>query len=476
VYRVDSLYPALRPEDFLLFEGNRKQSAETQLQQFRDTGLGLALIVALDASGSMKGRPLAAIQKGLLHLVERKRQQDKVAVLSFADDNRWEAKWDASDNDLKNSFQNLRGRGHLTRLYDAMEFAIDEFARASSERAGFPLRRCILVVSDGHDEGSRATLGQLQAKIKASRVRLDSVGLANTTLWFGSLRQVSQAAFGEFRAARSPDGLEAILGSGIDGLLDMPVVKFKDEKLTADGQTHELAVEYTPSATRDAFQVKFPKAVLFTTKLWYEAAAAAGAVIILLAAWFIFAAKRKKPSTRPIEPMKAEAVAPAPAERPTKPSGTVNRPATITESNPTFTNLTSGLEPVIQYAQATNSGVAAKPARQPTTLAPQEQTRASKVELLAISGPYAGQGFEIKVQEFWIGSASNNHLCLSADPSVSGNHACIRTEQPFFRLFDNGSLNKTWVNGRAIDEEAALIRLGDHIQIGQSEFRIEARA
>jgi pSer/pThr/pTyr-binding forkhead associated (FHA) protein len=76
--------------------------------------------------------------------------------------------------------------------------------------------------------------------------------------------------------------------------------------------------------------------------------------------------------------------------------------------------------------------------------------------------------------EFWIGSAANNHLCLSADDGISGNHACIRTEQSFRRLYDNGSLNNTWLNGRAIGQEVALLQPGDRLRLGASDFLLEA--
>ncbi len=81
--------------------------------------------------------------------------------------------------------------------------------------------------------------------------------------------------------------------------------------------------------------------------------------------------------------------------------------------------------------------------------------------------------FPITEQEFWIGSAANNHLCMPADEGVSGNHACIRTEPPFRRLYDNGSLNNTWVNGRALGQEVAVIQPGDRIRLGASDFLLE---
>jgi pSer/pThr/pTyr-binding forkhead associated (FHA) protein len=108
-----------------------------------------------------------------------------------------------------------------------------------------------------------------------------------------------------------------------------------------------------------------------------------------------------------------------------------------------------------------------KPARAGTVMAP---STAETMGLTALAGPLAGQTFELNVTDFWIGSAANNHLCLSADPAVSGNHACVRTEGAFRRIYDNGSLNNTWVNGKPVGTSAVLLHTGDRITIGQSEF------
>ena len=131
--------------------------------------------------------------------------------------------------------------------------------------------------------------------------------------------------------------------------------------------------------------------------------------------------------------------------------------------------------PVISYADAVlQPKTVAKPARVPTELAPHPARLAAKVGLIAIAGPYAGQTFPVDEQEFWIGSAANNHLRLPADESVSGNHVCIRTEQQFYRVYDNESLNNTWLNGRAVGKEIALIKPGDRLRVGASEFLVKA--
>ena len=57
--RTPNGWPALNAQDFLLWEDGARTASGDRIVKFRDSDLGLALIVALDASGSMNGRPMA---------------------------------------------------------------------------------------------------------------------------------------------------------------------------------------------------------------------------------------------------------------------------------------------------------------------------------------------------------------------------------------------------------------------------------
>jgi pSer/pThr/pTyr-binding forkhead associated (FHA) protein len=157
------------------------------------------------------------------------------------------------------------------------------------------------------------------------------------------------------------------------------------------------------------------------------------------------------------------------------PAATHYRPETVAETSPgrppapTAPRAATVLEP-----RPRESAKPQNVSRPATLLAPQNPGQTAGSTLAVASGPYAGQRFAISSNEFWIGSGPNNHLCLSADSAVSGNHACIRREEGFLRLYDNGSLNNTIVNGRAIGREVVLLRVGDRIRIGQSELNLES--
>jgi Mg-chelatase subunit ChlD len=76
--------------DLKLFEGDTELGSGESVRSFAEAGYGVKTILALDASGSMNGAPLAAIHSSIAKFVNQARPQDQVEVLTIADDTRVE--------------------------------------------------------------------------------------------------------------------------------------------------------------------------------------------------------------------------------------------------------------------------------------------------------------------------------------------------------------------------------------------------
>jgi transcriptional regulator with GAF, ATPase, and Fis domain len=87
--------------------------------------------------------------------------------------------------------------------------------------------------------------------------------------------------------------------------------------------------------------------------------------------------------------------------------------------------------------------------------------------LQAIAGPLSGEIFPLAKEEFSIGRASSNRLCLS-DGKVSRTHCLIMQEGAEFKIKDLGSQNGTYVNAVPVAEQP--LADGDQIRIGESHF------
>jgi hypothetical protein len=246
----------------------------------------------------------------------------------------------------------------------------------------------------------------------------------------------------------TPQGLTELLEVGLDHVLDAPVVEFDESGLSADGSMQRISVQHVPTMWQDEALVVVPNWLsLVRPTTWI---AGATGVVFVFGAIVVVARSRRRGRVAP--PPVAAAAVPAP------PAPQVHRPSTVPEGPRRSATV---VEP---------TPVSTVQARQATMLAPSSATEPAVIELVAVAGPYTGQRFQMNANEFWIGSSPNNHLCLGQDSAVSGNHACIRREERFYRVFDNGSLNGTYVNGRLIGPEPTLVRSGDRIRIGQSDF------
>jgi FHA domain len=92
--------------------------------------------------------------------------------------------------------------------------------------------------------------------------------------------------------------------------------------------------------------------------------------------------------------------------------------------------------------------------------------------LVGVGGPVRGQRFSIDKPHYRMGRSSNNDLRISADDSVSGDHACLRYEKGGLFLSDQGSLNGTYLNEQRITGAPLMVRHGDRIRLGESIFEI----
>jgi FHA domain len=92
--------------------------------------------------------------------------------------------------------------------------------------------------------------------------------------------------------------------------------------------------------------------------------------------------------------------------------------------------------------------------------------------LVGVGGPVRGQRFSIDKPHYRMGRSSNNDLRISADNSVSGDHANLRYEKGGLFLSDQGSLNGTFLNEQRITGTPVMVRHGDRIRLGESVFEV----
>ncbi|HEY1807303.1 MAG TPA: FHA domain-containing protein [Acidobacteriaceae bacterium] len=442
----------------------------TSVQSLGSTNYGVAVIVCLDVSGSMKGAPLDAVRAGLAQYVSQAGPRDKMAVQTIADDARWDTDFGDPPDKVRAALRGLSTRGSLTRLWDGLLIAIDHLPAT-------PLSHRLVVISDGHDEGSVHTLDQVITAAHEHSLVIDSIGVTRSSpIYLRNLAALAAQTGGTFRQARNTAELEHLVGGGITEAKSTPVVTFRPDQPAADGRTHHFLVTWLHDGLQSKAELSgaIPAAPTAPRSRWVWIAGIALAAI--LAILIAVSVGRKKRSTPPPIPVPVAAPTPgvmaaAPAPAPARPVGLTNVEASPRRPDALEMPRSSG-------TKAPSQTVAPPPRRVQRTqmlfrFSP--PTPGHPITWLACEeGLAPGQQFPVDQIEYWIGAADNNHLRIADDPTVSGNHACLVLDHEVLGIHDHHSTNGTRVNDELVGETRRLLRPGDRIRIGRSTFRVQA--
>jgi hypothetical protein len=441
----------------------------SKVERFGESGHGVAADFAIDVSGSMRGGPLNAIKAGLTHFADKAGKNDRVSIQTLADDTRTDVKWEDPSDKLRPALQALAARGRLTRLWDGLLDALGKFPDK-------PATRRLIVISDGHDEGSQHSEQEVIKKALELQIPIDAIGVTRSNpIYLQSLQQLATSTGGHFRSAATEQQLEQFVGSGIERIKSLPLAEFEAKDIKGDGNSHNFLVAWKPAGKEIPwrFSATLPKVEEFWESPWLWIGALAAAALLLVI--FLLTQKKKPlpvmPAPSPMAPRPSPAApAPTPAPQPTfKPNAPrpfvppvspqqTPQPAAQASPEPAPTPAPNQRPPVIKARTQISHSFPPPSPQSPTAW------------LLCEDGFAKGSQFPIHSVEFWIGSLNNNSLCIPGDPTVSGNHACIVFEHGILGIFDHNSTNGTRVNNQTVLDTRQLLRPGDRIRIGRSTF------
>jgi Ca-activated chloride channel family protein len=154
----------LRREQFEVYEDKVLQ----QIEFFREADAPASIAVVFDVSGSMEGK-LARAREALKSFVETSHPQDEYFLIAFNE--RATLRAAAADgDDLVRIMQNLTPSGG-TALYDAVFLGLDTLKQARHAK------HALVVITDGADNRSRYSFGELRRYVRESDTQIYCVGI-----------------------------------------------------------------------------------------------------------------------------------------------------------------------------------------------------------------------------------------------------------------------------------------------------------
>lgn len=410
--------------------------AVRQIQPFGQTGEGVAYIFLVDVSLSVKPEQFAKIRAALASWTEALTDADRMALLGFGDSVAPIIDFTADKAKLKQAISLLQPHAKQTTLHQGLIQA-EQWGRRAD--AGLPLRRAIVLLSDGLDDMSGGpSQEEVLAQMAIDRTPLYAMGLAVPKS--GGAQEAGSKALGLF--ARSSGGdyvgvgkqaLAAVYANLRQRIRQVAVVSLDCGNCLADGRVQRLQITLQDSglALSDGLDVRtlpplpppqpktpdHPAAAPIWRQPWiYIGVPLVGLLLVI----GVFFSMRRQ---RPVEP---------------------------------------------PLAQDADSG-ATLPVFTPVALPPVPNCR---VRLVELGSKGRGHTYEVAIaDQAVIGRGSQCAVPIVTDPEISNHHCALIYQNQAIFLRDLGSTNGSQVNGVPISSDYCL-QEGDVIGIGRTQLRI----
>jgi Ca-activated chloride channel family protein len=162
---MDRLVTGLEKDNFFIYEDNRLQA----IKSFSTEDAPVSIGIIFDMSGSMADKIIRA-RDSILEFLKTSNPQDEYFVIGFNDRPELIEDFTSSTDKIEARLANVKA-GHRTALLDAIYYGLDKM-----KQARYP-RKALLVVSDGGDNRSRYTEGEVRSEVREAGVQIYSIGI-----------------------------------------------------------------------------------------------------------------------------------------------------------------------------------------------------------------------------------------------------------------------------------------------------------
>lgn len=217
---------------------------------------GFRIVFVWDCSKSMAGQPFMDAKAAITKFIQIKRPKDQVAIIAVRDEQQGYEVISSFESDATRLYQRMDDvdcDGMTTRLYDAIAAATEMCATTSqpginSQAGEYVVVSGIVVVSDGHDEGSAVPkevlmnrLGELKPPIPVFSIAYSNT---NERQYFGNLEGISKATFGTYWTVAESREFSPLVEKIHKIHLSDYVICFRSY-VPVDGQLHNFALMLT---------------------------------------------------------------------------------------------------------------------------------------------------------------------------------------------------------------------------------------
>lgn len=238
---MNRLVTGLEREDFQVFENGGQQ----QIKTFASEDAPVSIGVVFDLSGSMTNKLIRA-RESILQFIKTANPLDEFFVVGFNDRPELIEDFTSSVEDIQARLATVRS-GHRTALLDAIYFGMVKMKEARHER------KALLVVSDGGDNRSRYTEGEVRAEVREADVEIYSIGIFDPyaptpeeRTGPALLDEISEETGGRLFRVDDLAEMGDIAEKISTELRNQYVIGYRPKDLTRDGKWRKVKVKINP--------------------------------------------------------------------------------------------------------------------------------------------------------------------------------------------------------------------------------------
>jgi Ca-activated chloride channel family protein len=233
----------LSEKAFSIFDNKQQQ----EISFFSDDDAPVSVGVIFDVSGSMSGDKVSRAREALSHFIQTSHNSDEYFLIGF--NSRAQLLMDRTrdGNAVLDKLTFVQTRNQ-TALYDACYLGVERVQRGAHPK------RALLLISDGQDNDSRYTFGQLRRVLKESDVVLYGIGIldgndAGSSLGMGGqgiLDELASVSGGKSFFPRTSAEMDDIFESIALELRHQYSIGYKPAGFVPDGKWHKIKVKISP--------------------------------------------------------------------------------------------------------------------------------------------------------------------------------------------------------------------------------------
>ena len=238
---MNRLVTGLDKENFQLFEGNSSQEIRTFSSEDAPVSLG----VIFDSSGSMSSK-MDRAKDAVIEFFKTANPQDEFFMITFSDEPETVSDFTSSVDEIQNKLVFAVPR-HRTALLDAIYMGVSKMRQAKYAK------KALLIISDGGDNHSRYTEGEIKSLVKEADVMIYAIGIYDRyasameeRLGPQLLSDITELTGGRAFTIDNPNDLGDVATKiGVE-LRNQYVLGYRPSKVVRDGKWRKIKVKLLP--------------------------------------------------------------------------------------------------------------------------------------------------------------------------------------------------------------------------------------